>query len=211
MSFFPADATSGTKERTKIPAGTHEAYCFGVVDLGTQERKPYMGKPKDPARAVALFFEFPEVLHKFKDDEPEAPMIKSQQFTFFTDEKSSLYKFLMPWLGKKVQDVDFDALPGEPASITITHQVSEKDGKEYDNITAIGPVSPKLIKMMPARHNKTMLFSIQLHGFGSPEFDSLYPWLKEKLKKSPEYQQWEQAQSGHSEPAPESEESSVPF
>ena len=165
-----------------------------MVDLGTQERKPFQGQVKAPARAMMLFFEFPEILHKFKEDSPEEPMVKSMQFPFFSDEKSKLAKFCLSWLSKAVPQVDFSDLPGEAASITIAHQVSEANGKTYDNVTSIAPVSPKLLKMMPARVNKTMLFSIQIHGFDSDEFNQLYPWVQEVVKKSEEYQKWESNQ-----------------
>jgi hypothetical protein len=189
MSFFPAEE-SDRKPRELVPAGTHEAYCYGVIDAGTQERKPFKGVPKDPRRALFIFFEFTEILRQFKDDGPLEPMIKNQRYVYFTDEKSSLAKLCAAWLSKSVADVDFSSLFETPASITIKHEVSEANGKTYDNMTTIAPMSEKLVPLMPKMYNKPMNFSIQLHGFDSPEFRALYPWLQEVIQASPEYKSY---------------------
>jgi len=194
MSFFPTEDQAPRKDRELIPEATHEAYCYGVVDLGTQERKPYMGKPKDPARALMLFFEFTEQLRQFKDEGPMEPMVKNMKYTFFTDEKSSLAKACLGWLGKKVQDVDFDNLAGTPASITIKHEVSQTNGKTYDNMTTIAPLSEKLVPLMPPMANPKLNFSIMEHGFDSKEFQAMltgrYEWVAKIIMESKEYQEY---------------------
>jgi hypothetical protein len=187
MSFFPP--VEDKKPRELIPAKVQEAYCYGVVDLGTQERKPYMGKPKDPQRALVIFFEFTEELRQFKEDGPMEPMVKSQKYSYFTDEKSALAKLCASWLGKKVSEVDFEKLAGTPASISIVHEKGE-DGKVYDNMGAIAPLSEKLVPLMPPMHNPPMNFSINEHGFESKEFEKLYEWVKETIKKSAEYKEY---------------------
>lgn len=201
MAFFPPVTNESKGPKELIPANVHEAYCYGIVDCGTQERKPYLGKPKDPARALLIFFEFPDLLRQFKEDAPLEPMVKSQQYTYFTDEKSSLAKLVKSWLGKKVEEVDFAALAGTPASITIAHAPSSTDpSKIYDNMTAITAASPKLIPLMTPMHNKPMNFSIDEDGFDSPKFEALYPWVKDKISKSLEYQEY---LNGPKRPAPQ--------
>jgi hypothetical protein len=191
MSFFPPSSETPKKPRELIPAATHEAYCYGVVDMGTQERKPYKGTPKEPQRALMMFFEFTEQLRQFKDEGPMEPMVKSHRMSYFTDEKSTLAKLCMAWLGKKVADVDFGALAGQPASITIAHEASATDAtKIYDNMTVISPLSEKLVPLMPPMHNKPMNFSITVHGFDSQEFKDLYPWVRTEIEKSAEYKEF---------------------
>jgi hypothetical protein len=190
MSFLPPVESGSSTPKELLPAATHEAYCYGVVDAGTQERKPYMGKPKTPARQIILFFEFPDIRARFKEDGPEEPRVKNQKFAYFTDEKSSLAKLCKSWLGKKVQDVEFDKLAGTPASITISHDVSETNGKTYDNISSIAPLSTKLIPLMTPQYNENMNFSIMQDGFDSPKFDKLYEWVKEMIMESAEYKEY---------------------
>jgi hypothetical protein len=188
MSFFPP--VTDKKPRELIPAKVQEAYNYGCVDLGTQERKPFKGVAKDPQRALILFFEFTEELRQFKDDGPMEPMVKSQKYSYFTDEKSALAKLCASWLGKKVSEVDFEKLAGTPASISIVHEKSETDGKTYDNMGAIAPLSEKLVPLMPKMYNAPMNFSITEHGFESKEFEKLYEWVKETIKKSAEYKEY---------------------
>lgn len=208
MSFFPpVEETSGGFEL--IPPGVKEAYCFGVVDLGTQPQKPFQGKPKPPRRTLRIYFEFTEELRQFKEGEPLKPMIKFQTYTYFTDEKSSLAKLMKAWLGKEVSEVDFARLAGTPASITIAHETGTTDpSKIYDNMTLIGPMSEKLIPLMPPMFNKPMNFSIMEHGFDSPEFKALYPKLQELIKTSPEYQEY---LMGPSAPAADGNSEDPPF
>lgn len=191
MSSFLPEVTEGTSTpKELIPAKTHEAYCYGVVDAGTQERKPYLGVPKSPVRQVIIFFEFPDCRAKFKEDGPEEPRVKSQKYAYYTDEKSSLAKLCKSWLGKDVKDVDFANLAGTPASITIAHEVSKTNGKTYDNMTNIAPLSEKLIPLMTPQYNENMNFSILQDGFTSQKFEKLYGWVKEVISESAEYKEY---------------------
>ena len=191
-SFLPAadeSATSTPKEL--IPTGTHEAYCYGCVDLGTQERKPYMGKEKSPARKIMLYFEFPDIRSRFKEDGPEEPRVKSQSFTYFTSENSALTALCKAWLGKNVKDVDFGTLAGTPASITIAHEPAKADPtKIYDNMVSITALSPKLVPLMTPQYNENMNFSILQDGFDSPKFEKLYDWVKKIIMESAEYKEY---------------------
>jgi len=193
MSFFPETEETNT-QRELIEVGTHEAYCYGVVDLGTHERKPFKGAPKSPARAMRLFFEFTEQLRKFKEDGPDEPMVKNQKFNYFTGETSALYALCASWLGKKVTDTDFSKLPGTPASITISHDVSESDGKTYDNMSIIAPLSAKLIPLMPKMYNPALTFSIMQDGFDSDKFKAMcegrYAWVSKIIMESAEYKEY---------------------
>lgn len=189
MSNFLPPVEEGVQKEL-IPAKTHEAYCYGVVDTGTQERKPFKGVAKPPCRQIILFFEFPDCRAKFKEDGPEEPRVKSQKYAYFTDEKSSLAKLCKSWLGKKVQEVDFDKLAGTPASITVSHDVSESNGKTYDNMANIAPLSEKLVPLMTPQTNENMYFSILQDGFDSPKFEKLYDWVKKVIMESAEYKEY---------------------
>lgn len=188
MAFMPAPAAS--KPRTLVPAGTHEAYCFGVVDLGTQKQRPFKGEPKADQREICIYWEFPEHMQVFDEKIGEEPMKKFFIAPFFTDPKSNLAKLCASWLGG-IEGVDFGKLPGTPASITIAHEPSKSDPtKIYDNMKSVAPVSPKLLAVMSPRITPDMTFSIGEDGFDSPKFAALYPWLKKKIMESPEYQEY---------------------
>ena len=189
MAFKPKEST-GTFDRDMIPEGPQEAYCYGVVDCGTHARKPYLGVEKNPAPLVMLFFEFPEHTKVFKEERGEEPMVKSQRYTFTSDEKGNLSKMLKGWVGD-IATVDFAKLPGTPASITIKHEASKTDAtKVYDNMVSISPLSPKLVPLMKPMTNKPMVFSIDDDGFDSEAFSSLYDWVKTFIAESAEYKEY---------------------
>lgn len=206
MGFFPENEGGGTT-RELIPAKVHEAYCYGVIDMGTQKQRPFKGQDKPDHRDIMLLFEFTEEKRVFKEEKGEEPMVKSFRCAYYTDEKSKLAKLLAAWLNKKVQDVDFAKLAGTPASITITHDEGQ-DGKVWENFGAVTAVSEKLIPLMPPMHNKPMNFSITLNGFDSAEFKALYPWIQEKIKESAEYKTYAAGPEAHTA---SDDESDLPF
>ena len=182
--FKPRQAA---KVRELLPEGLHEAYCYGVVDRGTHDRKPYQGKARPPVQQIQIMFELTEVKRVFKEENGEEPCVGGIKFNMSFHEQSDLVKILTPWIGDP-EEYGLENIVGHPAQITIKHNVGN-DGKTYDNIESIAPMSPKLIGQMPPRHNKDMVFDIATHGFDSKEFAGLYPWLQNVIKDSYEYKQ----------------------
>ena len=176
--------------RELIPVGTHEARCYGLVDLGTHPRPDYLGKPKSPAQKIMFFFEFPELKKVFKEENGEEPMVKHTEFTFIFGDNSNLVKTLKPWIGDP-QLFDLARCIGMPAQVKIVHTQGKKDpSKTYDNIETVAEMSPKLIKMLEKQHNPNMVFNIDEHGFDSKEFSALYEWLKKIIMESLEYKEY---------------------
>ena len=70
-----------------IPAGTHQAVIYGVVDEGTQ----YSERFNKTAPKVRVLFELPKVrIDIEKDGEPtkNVPRVTSQEYTLSLHEKS---------------------------------------------------------------------------------------------------------------------------
>jgi hypothetical protein len=192
MSWKPAATSGGSGERDLIPADAHEAWCFALIDLGTHPRKPVMGKPKDPARQVMIFFEFPDVRKVFKEEHGEQPFVRNLRLNLFFGETSTMYKVLRPWLGD-LEAFDFPSMVGMPAQVTIEHQEGN-DKKMWDNITGVAKVLPKNIPNMTPLTTKPMIFSIDDNGFDSAEFKALETfmggWVQKEIMKSLEYQEY---------------------
>src|SRR5664280_3623167 len=80
-------------EKGVIPAGTHVARCYGIIDLGRQ----YSQKFGRWANKIMVQFELPADL---TDD--GRPSVISKTYTLSLNDKASLKKDLESWLGRPV-------------------------------------------------------------------------------------------------------------
>lgn len=85
--------TVSEKTGPQVPAGTHLALCYRVVDLGTQPDSGYGAKEK-----IVLFFELPH--ERIVVDGRERPMGISKFYTKSLGKKASLRKDLESWRGR---------------------------------------------------------------------------------------------------------------
>ena len=125
-------------------------------------------------------------------------------------DKATLRKDLKNWRkidftpeelkGFKIQNV-----LGKWAMITVI-KAPGRDGKEYTNISEIGPVPPQIKNAgLPKGFNKLDHFD-----FDNPDmavFESISENIKNKIKTSPEWEQWQ----GSSEQKPSEPKSSASF
>jgi hypothetical protein len=180
-----------------VPTGMHLARCYRIIDLGTQE-STYMGNVKH----------LPKVMFQFEvhseDGEGNAtvtskgdPMTVSKNFTLTLAEKSTLRKDLQTWRGKdftadELKGFELKNVLGQWAMISVVE--TENNGKTYTNIATINPVPSNIRKVgLPDGHNELKLFSIADADLAL--FESFSDGLKDKIRKSPE---WERLHGGPS-------------
>jgi hypothetical protein len=180
-----------------VPTGMHLARCYRIIDLGTQE-STYMGNVKH----------LPKVMFQFEvhseDSEGNAtvtskgdPMTVSKNFTLTLAEKSTLRKDLQTWRGKdftadELKGFELKNVLGQWAMISVVE--TENNGKTYTNIATINPVPSNIRKVgLPDGHNDLKLFSIADADLAL--FESFSDGLKDKIRKSPE---WERLHGGPS-------------
>lgn len=166
------------------PAGVHNAVCFAVIDIGTQEGS-YMGKPKI-APKIILRWEIDE------DTEDGRRFMVQHRYTASMHEKAMLRKHLEAWRGKPFTDAELkpggftmDKLLGAGCQLQIVHE--EKDGKVYANIAAI----MKLAKGQKAIEPSIDPFMLDLESrdtFDKQVWEGLSDNMKDIISKSPEYQ-----------------------
>jgi hypothetical protein len=180
-----------------VPPGMHLARCYRIVDLGTQE-STYMGNVKQVHRVMFQF----EVHSEDSKGNPLVtssgdPMTVSKTFTVSLADKATLRKDLETWRGKPFTSEEKNGFElknvlGQWAMITVSE--NESNGKTYTNIANINPV-PATIKKngLPEGKNDLKLFSID--DADMELFDSFSEGLKEKIRKSPE---WERLHGGPS-------------
>jgi hypothetical protein len=176
-------AKNSATPRELIPAGTHLARCYQMIEIGTVKEN-ILGKEKVLTK-VRIGWELPEERRDF--GKGEQPFVISKEYTLSMNEKSNLRKDLESWRGKGFTDKDaegFDItkLLGVPCMLNIIHREA-KNGNTYDNIAGIMPV-PKSMKC-PAQENKTFVLSYD--AFDMNVFDSLPDFIKDKMKTSLEF------------------------
>ena len=176
-----------------VPAGTHMAICYGIVDLGTQVYS-YQGEQKQ-ARQCRIMWE----LHGEDADgnpltlEDGRPLSLSQRYTLSLSEKAKLRKTLISWRGREftaaeLRGFDLRTIIGAPCMLTVTHAV--KGDKTFANVDTVTAVPAALKKLgLPEMVNKKVYFSFGY--FEQHEFDVLTDGLKKIIMQSPE---WENSQ-----------------
>lgn len=180
---FKAPLTQ-SKEYKQVPAGSHIARIFQLIDLGVQTSTFYKDNEGNDKKQhkIMLTFEIPS--QKLDDG---TPMVISKEFTLSMSPKANLRKFIQDMLGIKLSDTeatdfDLETLIGKTAIVSVAHIPSTKDAnKKYANVTSAMP----LMDGMTAHEavNKPLVFST---GEFNQEIYNLIPeWIQKKIALPP--------------------------
>lgn len=175
-------------KQSKIPlldAGIYIARCFKMIHIGTNVEE-IMGEKKE-LNKVRLYFELPEELMVFKEENGEQPRVMSEEFTLSLHEKANLRKFLENWRGKSfsekdLEDFDLSKLIGAPCMLTVMHKENKK-GDVFANISGVS----KLMKNTKCQKQINESFCFDYEPFDASKMDKLPDWVAEKIKTSREY------------------------
>lgn len=165
---------------TPLPPGTHQARCFGVIDLGTQHSEMFADAWK-----VMIMWETPH--ERVITDKEERPMTITKEYTLSLSKKSNLRKHLETWRGKpftkeELEGFEVSKVIGAPCLLSVIHKQSGS-GNTYAAIEAVSAV-PKGMEVM-AQFHKTVKFDI---GDGESEvFKALPEWIQKKIKLCEEW------------------------
>lgn len=187
MSFIVE--SSGGKEFKMIPAGTHLARCYRIIDIGTQQSE-YMGQMKF-LRKVMLGWE----IHG--EDDSGAPLVTDdgnplaifKNYTLSWGENANLRKDLQGWRGTPWTDAeanrfDLKNVLGAWCMLNVIHV--SKGGKTYANVGGITPV-PSVIKKNGLPEGKNELQVFRLADPDWELFEKFSKNLKAKIESSPEF------------------------
>jgi hypothetical protein len=175
------------KQFAPCPAGVYAAWCYGVVDLGTQP-DTWKGKPKDSPK-IRIFFELPTVKETFDKDVGPEPRTVSKKYTKSLSDKAHLRADLVSWRGKQfteeeLKNFDISKLLKAPALVTIVHD--KKDDKVYANIASITTLPKEMKSLLGAGPaNTPFLYSVDEKTSGA--YDDLPEWVQEECKKAREF------------------------
>jgi len=167
-----------------VPAGTHMALCYRVIDLGTQTVQ-WQGDIKHQRKAL-LSWELPT-----EPMEDGRPFTISQRYTLSSHEKANLRRDLESWRGKRFTEADFGPggfdiknVLGVPCLLGVIH--AEKNGKTYANIASIS--APPKGMDIPKGANDHVYFSLETDQFSAGVYESLSSGIRNVIAQSPEYQ-----------------------
>lgn len=185
---MPLLASEGSTIKSEpIPAGSYVARCYSLIEIGT-ESFTYMGEEKS-VHKLRLTWELATEMKVFKEEIGEQPLVVSEEFTLSLSEKSKLRPFLESWRGKQftaqeLMGFDLESIVGVPCMLNIIHSESKK-GTKFATIASISPV-PKGISCPPQINAKQVLTYAE---WNQETFDSLPDFMREKIMKTPEYQE----------------------
>lgn len=168
---------------TPIPAGVYSSICIAIIDLGTQE-VTWNGTAK-LQKKIMITWEIPEVT--ITVDGEEKPRVISKEYTRSLDERSRLRPMLESWRGKSFTDSELELFDlanvlGAACTLQILH--TTKGDRTYANIASIMPHQ----KGMPLPPSETEKIYFDLEDVSSLSLlDKLPEWIRDKVKKSPEY------------------------
>jgi hypothetical protein len=173
---------TGRSEFKRLPAGTHQAVCNMVVNLGAHPTS-YLGADTGLKEQAYLRWEVPSERIEYEQNgqQVEGPMTIGRTYTLSLNEKARLCQDLEAWRGKPFSEKDrkgFDVVKvlGACCQVIVTHRESE--GKTYANLTGIAGWP----KGLPPIEAENELLS---YGPGdTANFDKLPNWMQEKINSA---------------------------
>jgi hypothetical protein len=178
-----------TTERVEPKVGLTPAVLSGIVDLGTQETN-FGAK-----RQVMLTWELPLQTHVFDDEKGAQPLVRNKTYTMSLHEKSGLRKAIRGITGKDVEgEFELFDLLGANCMLNLI-EAQGNDGKMYINIDSITPLMDGMTKAQPQEIKK-----FSLDEFDMNDYMSLYGWVQDKIKASPEYKKLNEQEAAKEAP-----------
>jgi hypothetical protein len=175
-------------EKGVIPAGTHVARCYGIIDLGTQ----YSEKFGRWANKIMIQFELPADL---MDD--GRPSVISKTYTLSLNDKASLKKDLESWLGRPVTADEkrdgfaLGSMLGAACLLSILH--GENAEKAYAYIAGVMSIPEGMV--VPDAVNPVVLYDIK--GGEDGIYAKLPDWVKNLIQQSREFKGDEEPAETH--------------
>jgi hypothetical protein len=195
---------SSGKDFEPVPAGTHQAVCFRIWDLGTQP-----GGQWDPKRQILISWELPE--QRIDIDGNDLPMSLSRRFTNSLHKKSTLRPFLEGWRGRQFSNeelmgFDLTSIVGVNCMLQVMHR--ESNNRTFANITAAMPLMANFEKLKP--ENTSFCWSLD---DGTPIPEETPKWVSELIEGSAEWNNEAEAILANDRPVTETppEDDDIPF
>lgn len=195
-----------------LPAGMHDAVCYGVYDIGSHYNQMF----GNMQRKVIVLWEIPA--ERMEVEGVDKPKVTSNSYTLSLSEKANLRKHLESWRGveftaAELEGFDISKLIGVSCQLQLIHKKSKDGKKTYANIATI----------IPWHNDKPKLTAENDRQYFSLEDDIPIPgncpeWIKKKIEESHERKQMhaehdmkQEAPANNLEPEDFGEGDDIPF
>lgn len=186
----PSTGGGGSKFSAPVlDAGGYPARVVQILSLGLQPQRPYKGEEKSPQYELMVTY---ELLDEFMQDDEgndieDKPRWISETFPLYNLEaelakSTKRYCALDPDLQF---DGDWGQLIGTPCTVNLVQNKSKRDGKIYNNVSAVSTMRAKEAKVAAPLVNEPKLFDIERPD--AETFWSLPDWIKDKMKANLEF------------------------
>ena len=178
--------------RQPIPTGNHVARCYLMILIGTITEEFKKGSGDfSTAQKVRIGWEFPDLMHRFKEGEEEKPYTISTEYTLSTGPKANLRKVIDSWRGKPLTNKEAEAfdltkLLGKACMIQIVHKPGKGDNadKIYEQIAAVASIPKGLA--VPEPFNEQRYFNYD-ENFDPKWVQTLPDFIKNRIMESAEW------------------------
>lgn len=160
---MPTVKADSGKSIEPVPAGVHQAVCYGVIDLGTQDP----GNPQyRAARKVMICWELPH--ETISTEDGPKPRIISSEYTMSIGKKATLRGILESWRGRpftndELGGFDLKNIIGANCLLNIVHKPGKADpSRIYARIQGVMPLTKGMGPVRPSMD--TVVFDIPESG-----------------------------------------------
>lgn len=173
---MPIIATAGSDSAnfTPAPAGTHQAVCVDVIDIG---KKPNKFKNGQMQHKIDIAWQIDEM----RDDGKRFVVYK--RYTLSLNEKATLRHDLESWRGKpftRDEEMGFDveSVIGANCLISIQHKPGTTDpNKVFANVMSVAPLLKGMPKLAAVGYVRAQDAAAETNGHAADYDDSQAPPL----------------------------------
>ena len=175
-------ASDTGSSRKPAPIGTHLAYCYQVIDLGTQT-STFDGEKKT-AHKVWLGFELTEE----KGDDGK-PVTVGTFSSVSLHEKATLRKWLEAWRTRaftadELKGFKLTNILGKSCMVTVTHKQKANGG--ISDVVASVTAPPKGVQPSGPMNNTPTTLDLDADKFNKAVYEALPKFLQDVIYRSPE-------------------------
>lgn len=145
-----------------LQVGGYPARVVGLIDLGVQKQKPYLGMVKPPVHKIMLTYELTDafMVDEEGNELEDKPRWISEILSFCPvsqDKAKSTQRYLAIDPDKKFEE-DFTKLIDQVCTVNVVINKDESSGKIYENVGNIVGMRERDKAKVPPLKNKPQLF-----------------------------------------------------
>lgn len=170
-----------------LEAGVYPARIVQVIDLGLQPGGEYQGKQKEPVNKILLTYELSDEFLMGENDEPDRtkPRWVSESFPLHNLKAENAKSTKRIKAIDPANKFDGDWAKAIGTAVNVTLVINERNGKRYNNVSALSVPRTKELANWPQLVNKPVVFDLSAPDL--EVFNSLPDWIKTLITSNLEF------------------------